>query len=1359
MQIKNEHHSFTGMQRDMSISKQPTSFLYDAHNIRLTPREGDTMYAITNEKGTVTTEVVIDGTYLGHCILNEYLVVFSKGTLDYITRINLKTVQKTVLFSGSLNFSLEHPIEAISSYENKNIQKVYWTDGYNQPRSINIVGDYTSYNSDSFDFTPSINLTDQITVTKILGAGEFPAGVIQYAFTYFNKYGSETNIFYTTPLLYISYNDRGGNPESKIANSFKISIANPDNKFDYLRIYSILRTSIDGTPIVKRVRDIEVHDTAQTAFTYIDTGLDGDVVDPTELLYKGGEDIVAATIEQKDGTLFLGNLIINRPHLNIESNLLALTGVSKDNPIANNKVTAVTKDRSFNVVSKPPFEYLSTLSSPEGTTYPGASCFKSREYYRLGIQFQYKNGKWSEPYWIGDKRCNVTPSISNYVSKVPEFEFTLDDNTILSAAWDGGYRRIRPVFAIPRGQDKTILCQGVGCPTMYRNIDRYANGSSGAEGTLYAQSSWLFRAPKAWTSPSWRLQDTYKASNGGGKVTANGRLVSQYDTEFYLGTDRTSDDYVIEASPMLASTEVMGLFDDNHAFKIDGYFMSIHSPEAIFDDSFQNIDFKGCTLHSMGTVQLDATYGDIDIQTSSPAIGSDAGGFVHRSIKTDGYAALISGLFYNDYVVDDADDTPKYGAYNTSSPPVDWPIYMWHKNGSLNNDVARTGRSAELLKKKISNYRLGGVTTYDTVGDDLDLSVQDIQLFSSNELAMIKVNGHSYRGNIETMVTPTTPSPYYIVGNPWRENVDTDFFSGSYFRLGLKDPNNTDSSSGVWVFEKRRYNPYEDSYWSWWWDSGSRDDIGDYVKGLDQWREGISIKYKSTPHLVAQSNRYRWVDRPRGNTLSAGQLPLVEVRRAYDKNTIYGGTSDEALSANTWIPCGPPVAFSRNTASVTLEYKWGDSYFQRFECLKTYAFTPEDKNQVIEIASFMVESRVNLDGRWDRNRGQASNLNMSPTNFNLLNHVYSQLDNFFTYRILDKEYYRVNTFPNQITWTKEKQAGADVDSWTDITLASVYDMDGSKGGVVSLNTWRDHIYCFQNKGISTVLFNSRVQIPTSDNVPIEISNSYKVDGYRYISDGIGCNTGRLIKETPSGVYFIDSISNHLFHIGDGISDLSVTHNMTSWFKGNTDMKVLTYDDINHDMYIVGSDSALCYSEILGQFVSFMDYGNISLLETYGTRVFTMKDGTLYSMFEGDYNWFFNELKPWHFTFVSNGIDDSSMDFDKIFSNIDYRMDLVKKGETDEYKHNFSLDYIQVTNEYQDTGEVPLVRLKDVTKQWSYNNSKANLQKKFRIWRIQIPRHKNSFNRIRNPWCKITLGKRATDKYQAILHDLNVQFYM
>lgn len=51
-----DSHVFQGMQRDLDVAKHPSNFLYDARNIRLTAREGDTMLAITNEKGTADTK-------------------------------------------------------------------------------------------------------------------------------------------------------------------------------------------------------------------------------------------------------------------------------------------------------------------------------------------------------------------------------------------------------------------------------------------------------------------------------------------------------------------------------------------------------------------------------------------------------------------------------------------------------------------------------------------------------------------------------------------------------------------------------------------------------------------------------------------------------------------------------------------------------------------------------------------------------------------------------------------------------------------------------------------------------------------------------------------------------------------------------------------------------------------------------------------------------------------------------------------------------------------------------------------------------------------------------------------------------
>ena len=52
-----------------------------------------------------------------------------------------------------------------------------------------------------------------------------------------------------------------------------------------------------------------------------------------------------------------------------------------------------------------------------------------------------------------------------------------------------------------------------------------------------------------------------------------------------------------------------------------------------------------------------------------------------------------------------------------------------------------------------------------------------------------------------------------------------------------------------------------------------------------------------------------------------------------------------------------------------------------------------------------------------------------------------------------------------------------------------YTVDGSLGKINALLNFNNELYGFQDKGIFQILFNSRVQVPTSDNNPIELTQS------------------------------------------------------------------------------------------------------------------------------------------------------------------------------------------------------------------------------------------------------------------------------
>ena len=1350
---QSSNHIFVGLQQDTSVSKQAPEYLIDAHNIRLTAREGETLLSVTNEKGPKELVIknndgnrnaYIQGTILGHCVLNDYLVLFTHDDTygDSILRIDMANDPPTMvnMFQSpgrqSLGFDVNYPIEAIGDYENEHIQKVYWTDGINQPRVINIMHSPYSW-AGAFDFVPELQLNETVEVTRVASSGgTFPSGTIQYAFTYYNKYGQESNIFYTTPLYYTSFHDRGGSPESSVSNAFKIKVSGIDNHFDYLRIYSIQRTSIDAVPTCKRIQDIAIDGISGSTATYTDTGTNGDIIDPTALLFIGGEEVVAQSMCAKDGTLFLGNIEIKRQAISSIKNFTYNIKNSKSS------VTKSTKsvDLANASYASNGYSYASGLSTQ-------SAGFKNREYYRLGIQAQYKNGKWSEPVWIGDCQMSYDstdyPSQSHTYSKttltklVFEYALSSERKNELKAA---GYRKVRPVVVFPDIQDRTILCQGVVSPTVYTNESRNTDRA------LYAQSSWFFRP---------FISGVYDTSTYASSSTAYSTTVcspySANDSIPYTSNSLSWDPSYIRG------VEIQGQYDDANKFRVDWGFLTLHSPDIEFDTSLWNADLSNIKCRRVGLASIKYTASDMDVQTSTPTISNGGSGFVHKSFTSYDSKGIISGLFYDDFVVDDYDNGNKFRAYDKQHSSYKWMIYLWHRNGSINNDVNRPAnggnRSAVLSRKTISNLRYANTVWQSP--SEIPLSSGDIpQIFSSNEVTVVKVGGNIYEGNIDTMLTPSKGDGDYFAfintNDFGASDKDIPITSTNWWKTWSEQEDATDQQ-GLY----RRYL------------SGNvttfyrvTKDIADFTVALAIKKEPVRMKYKSTPHIAIKvSSSIINLATESVNHV----LPIVELYRAYNEDTMFGGTTQDALKANMWVPAGEPIPV---TSSDALVFEYGDTWFSRYDCLKTYPFTAEDPNKLVEIGSFMLETRVNIDGRYDRNRGQVNNTNMSPTNFNLLNLVYSQKDNFFNYRILDDSYYKLSNFPNQITWSTEKLQGSNIDPWTTVTLASTHDMDGSKGKIRSLDVWGDSIYCFQDSGICNILFNSRVQVQASDGVPIEISNSYKVDGKRYISDGIGCINKYSICSTPNALYFIDSIGGHLQAINsNGLSDISHQRNMITWlskqrtaeWKPNDYTTRLFYDKNNNDVYITTDKESLCYSEVLGQFTSFMSYSDIPVMFNVVDKFYCIKDNYLNEMFAGDYNYFFGDYQGYDITFVNNGKTGSG-DFstvDKIYTNIDFRADKWSDELDSILSSESPFDYVRVWNEYQDTGEVLLRNKGDLP---------SNLKKKFRVWRVQIPRDAhNRRARMRNTWCKIKLG--AAPRYNngnngfIQLHDVGVQFYI
>lgn len=1488
-----------GMNRDLSVSAFNPEFAFENRNLRLSTNDSNTLMSWVNEKGTKKVDITVKrytnnawqdsgtilGIVIGTAVLGDNLILFTHESTktDHIYKLKFDGLSSMIgweLYSGNLNFDTSYPIETLVSYESENVQKVYWTDNRNQPRVINIAADNKAINSwkeknDCFDFVRTLQLNEVVKVKKLLGAsGAFPAGVLQYAFTYFDKYGQESNIFYTTPILYVSHRDRGGSPEDKVDNAFQITVNNVDQNFGYLRIYSILRTSINSTPICKRVQDINISDLSLNNgiknATFIDAGNSGDSIDPTELLYKGGETVVCKTLEQKDNTLFLGNLSITRKQItgtlktsveNIESSIregsryIIPTVVSTDIYPYSNQLTS--EEATLNVSEN---KYLSS------ETCVPCGGFKTGDYYRLGVQFQYKTGKWSDPIWIGDKRINTTRPqetqetiVNRGTGTIISLPIFVGDiaGSVVSDLYTEGYRKVRPVCVFPGIQDRAVLCQGVINPTLYtpnhryKGIDTVSSTASNEEtsetaprqsrrrrapgtiqnpypdavGDLQAQSDWFFRSQnRNWLG---------KRVNSNGTVSPSITGYSNFNSIDSTVNDFTEDDYClrytdreigitldennnvvdigyqpynfITGEETIRSVEIQGDFDPDNKFYIDYNFVTLHSPDIEFDAQMQNVDFLQCDCRQVGYSSFQKTLSDIDIQTETPPASPKGAGFVHKSFVEDGDYGIVSGLFYDDYIIDDISiDEGHFVPYYTKTlgSPFKWMVYLWNRSGSLNNDVARSAgegvRTAVLKKKIISNLRYGKSVWDNNASFSFN---GNIELFNSEENTIVKLKDNIYRGNVDTLLIPDNTDGMYFAFNytldqggvnsqinNFNKDVNTPFNISKHW---LKTFYKEETESGGVYFHRELLG---------YWQEDTTLESGDDVNELRVSKSGVRMKYKSTPHLILNGVNAQWAH----NLDSTGQLnllwtpvfPIVEVIRDVPPKK-FGGDSQDALQSNIWIPCGEPVKLSYGTPA-NIKWEYGDSYYQRWDCLKTYPFTPEDENQVVEIGSFMLETRVNIDGRYDRNRGQSSNLYMRPQNFNLLNPVYSQVDNFFNYKIRDNSYYEQNTFPNEVTWSLSKVSGANVDLWTQMTLASILDLDGDKGELNKIIRFNDQLIAFQNTGISQIMFNENTAITTTEGVPIEIANSGKVQGKRYISNNIGCSNKWSITESPLGIYFIDDNDKNIFVFNGQLNNLSVSKGFGSWTKQNIINNsiewnpetfqnfVSYYDKQNQDILFINKNIALAWSEKLDAFTSFYDYGGASYLCNLQDTGLWIKDfydensnvirSKVWEHQMGTYCSFFGTQKDYGTILIGNPEPQT----DKIFTNLEFRACVdrdytklvdVPNEDNEQIQQrmfdNFILpfDYLETWNEYQHG--IANLQWKDSHGPMRHHindtNKTAHLARKFRIWRCDIPmdnlesfsvfdatfddtfhypKQNRKRDRMRNPWLYIKLKKNA-----------------
>lgn len=847
------------------------------------------------------------------------------------------------------------------------------------------------------------------------------------------------------------------------------------------------------------------------------------------------------------------------------------------------------------------------------------------------------------------------------------------------------------------------------------------------------------------------------------------------------------------------SADYMPSYYKKHLMFVDENLITLNSPEL----SYEYVSFDkttGYRLRIVGVAKMTSTVGDYTVDAKPGKLAGE--NLIDR--KFSGISGLISWPIWKEYGLtedksdgvlaipeDHKDRTSDNYLWNATS--VIYWLHMWNHSGLITAYNDKDNSDYSWLNSKVfANQRYSYDTIYTSVrSTDLTYDLDSVRIFNytSSQYTQVNIGGSTvfYDANVRQSLMVPGSHKYPILYSD-TDAIDTDVLISEDAFLYLDTPISLDFySSPHAVISLRTIDALATS-------GTYTQTILPYISGIDTasvvesdaicpWWGGKYTSYTSGRYILSQSAFNFQPDTTHGaSTLSNGDSYLL-IGEVYDPNATFG-----SISNTRFITAGPQYTLTDLQSSSVMYANQGDTYFQRWDCLKTKPADATDvTNSVIDIVSVLLETHINIDGRTDNQRNTGYSASIDTSKYGTLNSVYTQQNNFFAQRDLDSDF-NLDVYRSAITWTLDKADSAQIDEWTHITLANSLKLDGDKGICRALRRFQNSIIAFQDRGIAEILFNSRTQLTTTDGVPVEIANSGKVDGKRYITNKYGCMNKWSIVEGKNGLYFIDNINKAFCAFtGQGIDPLSTRLGFDVWFRNAHRWDVWTpkkfenivsyYDRIHSDVYLVTNEangsSCLVYNENIGAFTSFFDYRGVPMMTNVEDRFVAFSGSKLWSMNTGLYCNFFGEQYDF-WTWYRVTPDPYG---DKIWSNIDYRADayyiLDENGNvnvpeqfiinadrffftSDLYKENDTFTSYRMWNEYQTTGDVPI----------TVNNSYSDVaRKKFRIWRIAVARalkhdtNQYGLDRIRNPWVNLMMKKHVTDNRELMqLHDIVVKYF-
>tara|TARA_R110000822_G_scaffold227017_1_gene359643 strand:+ start:14425 stop:18468 length:4044 start_codon:yes stop_codon:yes gene_type:complete len=1343
--IKKLELGYRGMSKDLAKDKQSEKY-FNAKNIRILATDQKSSFSVTNEHGnervfdipdifinipetqieysvgtvsktisystigSVAPRCEIEEEYSGNTNSGAQVIVGTKDMRDSamiittdgngyncfweLTGLNNGSFDLNLIYLRNLNITTENLVQIEYNYENLIIQKIYFVDGKNQLRFMNIrqsvvngdAKELIDVNSTAIDTVSTFKLSQpQVNTASVISGGAHTSGMIQYAYSLYVLNGSQTTI---SPLSRLVPIDKGvglggGEVNEALGMSVVVQVPSVDIEFTHIKLYSLKYTSYNQTPEVLEIADKEIDN--YDTFTYYDDGSGGTTVSLEQFLFLGSDPIIPKHIATKDNILFPFNITEKQFDVEIDArcyshNASTVAVVQENVKIVNgNAIGSPTTvnaqyDNIFPNHDSINRDYEIYKFQANGTTLGGEGKYlkievvqssltnaqanelqflKDRELYRFGIIFYNRRGQESSPKWMIDIKA-PEGNLEGLYSQI-KVELKADFYTLLNAIDSTdldnvpvGYRVVRADRTL---SDQTILTQG-----MINSMQANFNRSGGAKLSSISERRDAVNNNDAKIMPS--MTRMFQDSIPFARATDYLDITHNSPTSGEIRNNAAEGFATIRAEDRRAQT-----FQHTRL-------MQMFSPDVMFANIQIDSSYK---LNIVGLQRQSA------IDNWSTEINPISGIKVREATFTNGITSASIGVS-TDVVEGPASELSDQSFYGPTNGPNTRATQQVHRE-FLKEHVKATS----IATKNLLVYGTPEVTE---TGADFT---------TYNNISKLR-----YSNNQKSMLLD-----YWSSSN----DVDDDE------KVQIQGMNTNGAKCitfgiGNFTQDVQLMKTLE------------------YIKSITGITENDGV-------LIAE---------------------FVKDKSSLYVGNIYGGFTFESKSVSSYIGIGKYTDIATNNVLIESPGDTFVQDFTFTKMVKDdNEIVDKSFNIISEIVTIRVESTIDLKNRNDLSIGKWNN-RFQPrySEYQKYNRVYSQQPTLIKKIDPGFKFKKVNKFDSRIMASKTKIPGENIDSWTDFLVNESMDLDGKYGPINAVVNSNDIIFTLQDNAVARININPRAQVIGSDGISLELGSGGILNDYDYITTKSGCINKWGAIATQNGFYYVDVLNKAIIQYSGGIKGISDQEGFHFEFNNAFDYNSLVadnpvlgtgisvgYNSVNNDVYFSFSQSTdsftIAYNESTASFTSYYDYIPAWYINK-GARMITTSptNNELWEHFKGTRNSFYGQHFPSSIEFNASPPGKG----DVTFNTAEMRMEMNSPQGLD--LKNTGLTKVRVYNEYQDSLQKDLAL-------------RSNMFKKNRNWKINLPRVSQSRERIKNPWTFIEFTFDNTAGNKMVMHDITVYY--